>query len=314
VRIPPSQARLVWWHIFSIFAATTIIWVGIYKTWGFWRPQVALWGETLKQKRDSNLEWFTTSWSLILEMVDVFSDLVLAMRVSEDPTLDVMYTIISLVILITVVTFDMFLIYRRCYLLSEVRNDMVVPEGWLGWNGELFRRARRGYENQLLTIYTTFLEDIPIMVLTAVLILREHRDNIILLSSAISMLCLGQKLAAIEKLFMWKSIGIGQHKIKENRGRRVHEKTLEDFLSSVEEDWQNLKRMKISSSFRRVTQPELMMSMSTTSYDDYMDCEEDSDYREHQLNSYRSFNFSLPQIKPKTTPAETAARIAFPPQ
>jgi len=203
VRIPQAPImRLMGWHIFSIVVATTIIWVGIYKSWGNWRPQIAMWDENSKKHKDSNLECFTTSWSLIIEIVDFTSDVLLSIRVSQDPALDVVYTIFSLGILSTVVIFDLFLIYRRCYLLSEVRNDSVVPDGWLGQQGELFRRARRGYENQLLTIYTTFLEDIPSVILTSVLIVKEKRDDIILLTCAISLLCLGQKLAAIEKLFM----------------------------------------------------------------------------------------------------------------
>jgi len=135
-------------------------------------------------------------------MIDFSSDLLLAMRISQDPSLDILYTVFSLVILITVVSFDLFLIYRRFRILTEVRIDMNIPAGWIGKHGGLFRRAKRGYENQLLTIYTTILEDIPSVILTSILIVRKNKDNIILLSSAISMLCLGQKLAAIEKLFI----------------------------------------------------------------------------------------------------------------
>jgi len=128
------------------------------------------------------------------------------------------------------------------------------------------------------------------------------------------MLCLGQKLAAIEKLFMWKSIGMRQHTIKENRGRRVREKTLHDFLSSVEQDKKNLGRMKISSSFRLVTQPELMLSMGTPSLPSYgnddIACDDDS--QDFQLKSYRSFK--LPQYRTKVCPAESAAREAFIPE
>jgi len=124
------------------------------------------------------------------------------MRVSQDPALDVLYTVFSFGILTVVITFDMFLVYRRCCILSEVRTDSVVPNGWLGQQGELSRKARRGYENQLLTIYTAFLEDVPSVILTCVLIVKEKRDDMILFSCAISLVCLGQKLAAIEKLFM----------------------------------------------------------------------------------------------------------------
>jgi len=316
VRIPKAPIeRLIWWHVFSIAVATTIIWVGIYKTWGCWRPQIAMWDENTKKHRESNLEWFTTSWSLIIEIVDFSSDVLLSIRVSQDPALDVSYTIFSLGILSTVVTFDLFLIYRRCCILTEVRNDSVVPEGWLGQQGELFRRARRGYENQLLTIYTTFLEDIPSVILTSVLIVKEKRDDIILLTCAISILCLGQKLAAIEKLFMWKSIGMGQHTIEENKGRRVREKTLTDFLSLVEQDERNLRRMTVSSAFRKDTQPELMMSMNSNEYDDDdIEFDEDYDYQDFHFNSNSSCRDLYPQSTNKMCPAQLAAREALIPQ
>jgi len=158
-----------------------------------------MWDEPSKKHRESNLEWFTTSCSLVIEAVDFSSDVLLAIRVSQDPALHVFYTVISLGILTVTFTFDMFLIYRRCYILSKVRTDRAVHYGLLG---ELSKKAIRGYENQLLTIYTTFLEDIPSVILTLVLIVKESRDDIILLTCAISLVCLGLKLAAIEKLFM----------------------------------------------------------------------------------------------------------------
>jgi len=202
VSIPkrPIQ-RLTWLHFFSIFVATTIIWVGIYQTWGCWKPTQSMLDEPLKQNKRGK-ECFTTSWSIVIEVVDFCSDILILIRISQDPSLDVKYTIASLGILIVTLSFDLFLIYRRCCILSEVRNDSVVPVGWLEKHGELARQARRGYENQLLTIYTTIIEDIPSVILTSILILNQHRDDIMLLSCAVSILCLGQKLAAIEKLFM----------------------------------------------------------------------------------------------------------------
>jgi len=161
-----------------------------------------MWDEPSKKHRESNLEWFTTSCSLVIEAVDFSSDVLLAIRVSQDPALHVFYTVISLGIFTATVTFDMFLIYRRCYILPEVGTNSAVPYGWLGQQGELSKKARRGYENQLLTIYTTFLEDIPSVILILVLIIKENRDAMILLTCAISLVCLGLKLAAIEKLFM----------------------------------------------------------------------------------------------------------------
>jgi len=82
-----------------------------------------------------------------------------------------------------------------------------------------------------------------------------------LLSCAVSILCLGQKLAAIEKLFMWKSIGMGQHRIDEDKGKRVRERSLTDFLSLVEQDENNLRKLTVSCALRRDSQPELMMSL-----------------------------------------------------
>jgi len=123
-------------------------------------------------------------------------------RVSQDPSLDVIYTLVSLGILTEVVTFDLFILSRRFIILSEVRREHYVPDGWLGTQGYLLRKAKRGYENQLLTVYTTFLEDIPSVTLTTVLIINNPGDSIILLTCGISILCLGQKLAAIEKVFM----------------------------------------------------------------------------------------------------------------
>merc|ERR550534_365917 len=181
------------------------------------------------------MECVTTVWSVVVEIADFSADVLVLTRVAHDVSLDVEYTVCSLGILTVVVTFDMFLLSRRCTILSKLKDDHLVPVGWIGSCGNALRRATRGYENQLLTVYTSILEDIPSVTLTSCIILNKKVDNIILLTCGVSILCLGQKLAAIEKVFMWKSIGTGQHMIQREIGRRARQQSLYTFLEKVEE-------------------------------------------------------------------------------
>jgi len=101
---------------------------------------------------------------------------------------------------------------------------------------------------------------------------------------------------------------MGQNTIEENKGTRVRSKSLDDFLSLIEQDEQNLRNMTVSSAFCRDTQPELMMSMNCNEYDQLSQSEGDH-HSQSKSSSVSSFAKDvLSQKQAIKSPAQLAAR------
>jgi len=230
-----------------MFLVSMVFGVAVYKTWGCWRPVPLKYNLETEERRESQLECMTTIGSVILEIADYSSDIWVVVQISQNSALNVWYTICYLTIIIVAGTFNLFNIYRRFVLLTKVQGESVVPNGWLAKQGGMSRKALRGYENQLLTLLAAIIEDIPAITLTIILVMKGHGGLVIQFSCGISLLCLGLKLSALEKLKMWISIGIGQQRLDNNKGRRVHERTLDNFLDQVEQDERLLKGLTVSS-------------------------------------------------------------------
>jgi len=68
---------------------------------------------------------------------------------------------------------------------------------------------------------------------------------------------------------------MAQHRIDGDKGKRVREKSLTDFLSVVEEDENNLRKLAVSCALPRDSQPELLMSLDIKAYDLRIKSQED---------------------------------------
>jgi len=102
-----------------------------------------------------------------------------------------------------------------------------------------------------------------------------------------------------------------QDTIDKNKGRRVRSRSLDDLLSIIEQDEQNLRKMTVGSAFRRETQPELMMSMNCNEYDLLSQCEADN-YSQSKSSSASSFAKDLlSQKQAIKSPAQLAVREAL---
>jgi len=104
---------------------------------------------------------------------------------------------------------------------------------------------------------------------------------------------------------------MGQNTIEENKGRRVRSKSLDDFLSLIEQNEQNLRKMTVSSAFRRDTQPELMMSMNCNEYDLLSQSEGDHHSQSRNSSVLSLAKDLLSQKQVIKSPAIFAAREAL---